>query len=446
MCEEGDHFHARENPRSSRMSNRQLSDILHRKFSTQSFQQIEYMMPRRASFFHPGALSTSTSNMHDAELLLATHHPTQQPQRKLPFYCSQKKFSAPNLKRASVSVPKPPVKTPAAAQGDALPTRCRLTESESYEGPNYFLSRFSPATSIYRNEYASHTLTGLPHEQHHHPSLTSSHYSQQQLQTKQSTLQPNGEQMNFSKSKDTASSQSPEADGMQRRQTLVNLENAKYRYLAAEMAHKRVLERSADAAGEGAKKHAKAKRKRGKTGKSATSKERELARRKSSSSSSENAPFSPPTSLTTSKNVEPSSPQSQRPAAASQPPVRGFEPSKVVPLLIARSMMSQADGGPLSAVPEEGGHELGFTPSPALVSSTSPSASVSTSNREVARTGTFHLKGEGDWSGSPKAAVSPTSTVMSVECISSASRVSSPSTSATNSSDEKSKISAPRKK
>lgn len=412
MCEEGDHFHARENLASVRMSNRQLSEMLHRKFSTQSFQQIEYMMPRRASFFHSGAISTSTTSMHDAELFSAQLYAAP-PVHKLSstIHCTQKKLSVPSLKRVSVSGPKPPIK---AAPGD-LPSRCRLAESESYEGPNYFLSRISPASSAnpaVRNDHSTQTTSiFLPNDQRHH---TACH--QQLHSSRPATLQPSGS----SQRQINDGIPPPEADGMQRRQTLVNLETAKYRYLAAEMAHKRVLERSVDGNGESWKKRAKPKRKRGKNGKSPVPKERI---QNPTPSSDKNLPSSSsPTSLNTTKPPTPPPTQSMDPppvqSQQAQLPMRGFEPSKVVPLLIARNMANTTDGGPLSVVPEEGGHDFSVTPSPPLVLSSSSSTTGRDTVVEAKTAGSFQSEGQsGDGApianeaGSPETTVSPASIV-----------------------------------
>uniref|UniRef100_A0A158R793 Otopetrin-2 n=1 Tax=Taenia asiatica TaxID=60517 RepID=A0A158R793_TAEAS len=430
MCEEGDHFHARENLTSVRMSNRQLSEILHRKFSTQSFQQIEYMMPRRASFFHSGAISTSTTSMHDAELFPAQLHAAPAVHKLSSIHCTQKKFSVPNLKRVSVSGPKPSIKAPPGA----LPSRCRLAESESYEGPNYFLSRISPASNVTPavcNDHSTQTTSVfLPNDQRHHTSVC-----HQQLQSlRPSTLRPSGS----SQRQITDGVPPPEADGMQRRQTLVNLETAKYRYLAAEMAHKRVLERSGDGNGEGWKKRAKSKRKRGKNGKSPAPKGRIQNPIPSSGKNVPSSP-SPPTSVNITKSPTPPPTQPVDPPPGQpqqvQLPIRGFEPSKVVPLLIARNMVNTADGGPLSAVPEEGGHDLSVTPSPPLVLSSSSSTTGRDTVVGAKTTGSFQLEeqsGDGDHvineTGSPETTVSPASGVTGdteLEYTSSASAASS---------------------
>ncbi|CDS37259.1 otopetrin [Echinococcus multilocularis] len=412
MCEDGDHFHARENLASMRMSNRQLSEMLHRKFSTQSFQQIEYMMPRRASFFHSGAISTSTTSMHDAELFPAQLHVAPPVHKLSSIHCIRKKLSVPNLKRVSVSGPKPSIK---AAAASAISSRCRLAESESYEGPNYFLSRISPAsiaTPAVCNEHATQTTSVFLPNDHHHP--TSVYHQQLQL-SRPSTLRPpssNRRQINNG-------IPPPEADGMQRRQTLVNLETAKYRYLAAEMAHKRVLERSVDGNGESWKKRAKSKRKRNKDEKSP------VPRRQISiptSSSGKNVPSTSPP-LTTQDIAKPPTPPPTQPTdpplgqpQQAQPPMRGFEPSKVVPLLIARNMVNTSDGGPLSAVPEEGGHDLSFTPSPPLIFSSSSSTTGRDTVVEAKAEDSFQPEeqnGDGDRvlnaTGSPETTVSPAS-------------------------------------
>ncbi|VDM31768.1 unnamed protein product [Hydatigera taeniaeformis] len=426
LCEEGDHFHARENLASARMSNRQLSEMLHRKFSTQSFQQIEYMMPRRASFFHSGAISTSTTSMHDVELFPPQLHATPPLHKLSSIHCTQKKLSVPNLKRVSVPGPKSSIK----ATSGAFPSRCRLAESESYEGPNYFLSRISPAsnaTSAIRNDHSTQTTSVfLPSDQHH---LTSVHH-QQMHSSRPSTLQPSSS----SQRQITDGVPPPEVDGMQRRQTLVNLETAKYRYLAAEMAHKRVLERSVDGAGESWKKRTKPKRKRAKGGKLPASK----GRIQNSTLSGKNVPSSssPMTTLNTTKPptpppTQPTDPPPGQPQQA-QLPMRGFEPSKVVPLLIARNIVNTTDGGLLSAVPEEGGHDLSITPSPPLVTSSPSSAAERDTVIEARTAGSSRSnKQSGDRNrtaneaGSPETTVSPASGDTELEYTSSASATSS---------------------
>ncbi|KAM3175270.1 hypothetical protein ACTXT7_008860 [Hymenolepis weldensis] len=401
MCEGGgEHFHARENLASPRLSSKQLNEMLHRKFSTQSFQQIEYMMPRRASFFNPNVtLSTSTNNLHDAEFHFGGapfHHPSQpndmNPVHKLsaiPY--AQKKLSVPNLKRLSVSgVPKPSYRGPTTNPIGAFPSRCPLTESESYEGPNYFLSRISPVTSVtaYRNEHATQTTALF--EQHHTGNSAHSHYHHQRSTT-QSTLKPPSSllKLNHNKSID-AGQLGGEQDGMQRRQTLVNLETAKYRFLAAEMAHKRVLERSVDAAGESGKKRRSksSKKKQQKGGKVAVKggKDKRCCQKFNMS----------PRDTNTNNNVPSSSPPPPpavilNPPTVIEPPevqisqtqqVRGFEPSKMVPLLIARNIMSTTDGEPLSAVPEEAGHDSLSLSLPIILSSVPPSPSNERSESE----------------------------------------------------------------
>ncbi|KAL5108292.1 Proton channel OtopLc [Taenia crassiceps] len=412
ICEEGDHFHARENLASVHMSNRQLSEMLHRKFSTQSFQQIEYMMPRRASFFHSGAISTSTTSMHDVELFSAQLYAAPPVHKLSSIHCTQKKLSVPNLKRVSVSGPKSSIKAPPGA----IPSRCRLAESESYEGPNYFLSRISPvsnANPALRNDHSTQTTSVFsPNDQRHHTSTC-----HQQLQSSRpSTLRPSSS----SQRQINDGVPPPEADGMQRRQTLVNLETAKYRYLAAEMAHKRVLERSGDGNGESWKKHTKSKRKRGKSGKSPAPK----GRIQNTIPSGKNAPSSPspPTPLDITKPPTPPPTQSTDPPPGqpqqAQLPMRGFEPSKVVPLLIARNMVNTTDVGPLSAVPEEGGHDLSVTPSPPLILSSPSSTTGGDTVLETKATGLFQSEeqsGDGDRivneTGSLETTVSPASGV-----------------------------------
>lgn len=407
MCEGGgEHFHARENLASPRLSSKQLNEMLHRKFSTQSFQQIEYMMPRRASFFNPNVtLSTSTNNLHDAEFHFGgvpLHHPSQpndmNPVHKLsaiPY--AQKKLSVPNLKRLSVSgVPKPSYRGPTTNLVGAFPSRCPLTESESYEGPNYFLSRISPATPVtaYRNEHATQTTALF--EQHPTGNSGHSHYRHQRSTT-QSTLKPPSSllKLNHNRSIDVGQP-GREQDGMQRRQTLVNLETAKYRFLAAEMAHKRVLERSVDAAGEsGKKRRSKSSKKRQQKGGKVAAKGGKDKRVCQKSDTS-------PRDTSTNNNVPSSSPPPPsavilNPPTIIEPPevqisqtqqVRGFEPSKMVPLLIARNMMSTTDGEPLSAVPEEAGHDSLSLSLPIIL----PSVPSSPSNDRSESENTFQVR------------------------------------------------------
>ncbi|VDO07877.1 unnamed protein product [Rodentolepis nana] len=399
VCEEGgDHFHARENLNSPRLSSKQLNEMLHRKFSTQSFQQIEYMMPRRASFFNPNvALSTSTTSMHDAEFLFGGapfHHPSQpnpmNPVQKLsaiPY--AQKKLSVPNLKRLSiVGVPKPSYRGSTTNPVGAFPSRHPLTESESYEGPNYFLSRISPTTptTAYGNEHAiqatvlyeQHHALNSSHSPYHHP-----HQKRNTIAAHSSLKPPNSPQnQNHNRSID-AGQPGGEQDGMQRRQTLVNLENAKYRFLAAEMAHKRVLERSVDAAGEnGKKRRSKSSKKKWQKGGG------KAAIKGGKDKSSRQKPDPSSLNTNTNNNVPSCSPPPppavilNHPAIIESPEVpihqsqqvRGFEPSKMVPLLIARNMVNTTDGGePLSAVPEEVGHDS-LSRSPLIILSSAPSS------------------------------------------------------------------------
>lgn len=344
------------------------------------------MIPRRASFFHPAAaLSTSTNSMHDAELILGAHHHPSQPNavnlvHKLSaIQFSQKKLSVPNLKRLSISGPKPSFRA-AGTNAGAIPSRCRLAQSESYEGPNYFLSRISPVTSnvtpAIRNEHS--TQTTAPYE-----NLTSSTGTTYPHTPRPGTLQIPGSPLKANHNQPGDGGTPLEADGMQRRQTLVNLETAKYRYLAAEMAHKRVLERSVDAAGESGKKRGKSRKKQlqqhrdNKDGKSAKGKNKRN-RQKSDRSSPDNVPSSPTiVTCNAPKIVEPPQVQTSQTIPLqpqqSQVSVRGFEPSKVVPLLIARNVVNTTDGEPLSAVPEEAGHDS-LTPSPPLVLTSPPSS------------------------------------------------------------------------
>uniref|UniRef100_A0A5K3EXZ8 Otopetrin n=1 Tax=Mesocestoides corti TaxID=53468 RepID=A0A5K3EXZ8_MESCO len=373
MCEDGSHLQASENPASIRMSGRRLNEMLHRKFSTQSFQQLEYMMPRRASFFHPGAMSASSS-AHDTDLFYTPHHGMQPCPvaviHKMPALCTQKKLSVPNLKRPNVPGAKASLKI-------SHPSRSRLTESESFEGPNYFLSRISPAGSvpIVKNEHSTQTIA-FPYDQRHQPPNTAYQSHLRSVLRSQQPARSNGEPARGSSSmveNKFENSQPPEADGMQRRQTLVNLETAKYRFLAAEMAHKRVLERSGEGGVEGGKKRStrrpKSRRKRGPAPKSPGSEKKGSSSQKTNPQSTEPVTSSPPLNFS-----QPSGPSTPPPPLH---PVRGFEPSKVVPLLIARSISNQSDGAPLSVVPEEGGHDFNLTPSPSLVHTLLPVQSAS---------------------------------------------------------------------
>lgn len=346
-------------------------------------------MPRRASFFHAGGGIPTSASVVELDPLYMMHASAYPPlgstttvhghKLSVPFG-GHTRLSAANLKR--MSVPSSAAANAAAAHHEtrkASSSSKPLAESESYEGPNYFLSRVLPAI---RSEHSTQT-TVLPYDQRQPPSLASNtnphqyhtktaSYQQQQSKT---LIIPSEEERRQSSPPPKRSTQAAAAgeiseeqvgagsDQMKRRQTLVNLETAKYRYLAAEMAHKRVLERSADIG------EAVSKRKSGGT----DSKKSSTGKKKQHKSKGAPTPAKPTASQppsngrvpTSNKGVvpqdtrEPSPPQ-LRPSPVVQQPasnVRGFEPSKVVPLLIARSLVSQSDGGRLLAVPEEAGHE-----------------------------------------------------------------------------------------
>ncbi len=316
---------------------------------------------------------------------------------KLSVPCNQKKFSVPNLKRMSIPASAAGVNnkhSPAALKATGNSSRTRLAESESYEGPNYFLSRVAPPV---RNEHSTQTAAHTydqrhplaaysnPYQYHNksvakaQPFVRASMASNTSTPPVKASTIAEGERSPGGK-KLPEEGDPPGSDRMQRRQTLVNLETAKFRFLAAEMAHKRVLERS----GEGTR----GKSKKGSKKASGSKKAGSAALKQHKSPKSPLSPRSPSTKRPQPPNgiAPPLSPprrersrsppvvappvptQPQQPIAPQvqqqQPPVRGLEPSKVVPLLIARNLVSQSDGGPLSAVPEEGIHEVSFTPSP----------------------------------------------------------------------------------
>lgn len=81
-------------------------------------------------------------------------------------------------------------------------------------------------------------------------------------------------------------------------------------------------------------------------------------------------------------------------------------------------MVNTTDGGPLSVVPEEGGHDFSVTPSPPLVLSSSSSTTGRDTVVEAKTAGSFQSEGQsGDGApianeaGSPETTVSPASIV-----------------------------------
>ncbi|KAL7058786.1 hypothetical protein AAHC03_013666 [Spirometra sp. Aus1] len=379
---ENSHLHAGE--KIGHPPDRNLSQALH-KFSSHSFH-MENAFGRRTSFFNPQGMSMqAVDSLHDlgrhsngadvVDVLTDSHY-------KLSVPCFHRKSSAANLRRISL----------VNIHHAKVPTG--LQHSESFEGPNYFLSHgrrannspstaFALATCSDVSEHATQTCPTVyesvrpgkleisrrqhaPHAKHYtHHKL--SPCSLQQSASNQ--ILPEYENENI-------------PDRMQRRQTLFNLETAKYRFLAAEMIHKRVLDRAhnGDVVNSGVKKPKRSANKESRGSRKVARVNAGLfcsngdardvrqptpepIKAADAAAPADAEQFENQMPLTVSRSfgdrrpisLVPDAEEAAVPEAVEQtrpispPPARGPEPSKVLPLLIASNVAQ----GLLTSVPEE---------------------------------------------------------------------------------------------
>uniref|UniRef100_A0A0X3PRV1 Otopetrin n=1 Tax=Schistocephalus solidus TaxID=70667 RepID=A0A0X3PRV1_SCHSO len=377
---ENSHLHAGE--KIGHPPDRSLSQALHHKLSSQSFH-MDNAFSRRTSFFNPQGMSMqAVDSLHD----LGRHSTSgdvagilKDPLSKFSVPCFYRKSSVVNLRRVSL-VNIHHAKAPVGLQ-----------HSESFEGPNYFLSHghkannspsaFALATCSGMSEHATQTCPtvceSVRPDRHEASGQQLTSYSKYCAQHQ---LSPCHLQHSDNNKILLAYEDKNVPDRMQRRQTLFNLETAKYRFLAAEMVHKRVLDRAHNGnVNSGVKKHKRSTNKEARDSRKMARVNADLFRPNggarnggqltSESEATTDADGAVATDIEQLENqaspavshsssgyrrtsLVPGTKEVAEPETVEQvrpPPARGPEPSKVLPLLIA----TNGAQGFLTSVPEE---------------------------------------------------------------------------------------------